>query len=154
VKWIAARPGFVERWYEDDVDPGDYVVDEFDNVDAPLDVARVLLGEADPPALTVVDKLHDEGWSHDPPHWSGERLRAFRDALGRIPDTRGPQEGYWRLDDAAVEALSGKLSWTRRYADSPVEARRQSVKAEWNTARQLHTFLAEAVAAGYEVIAD
>ena len=154
MKWIAARPGFVDRWHDDDIDAAEYVVDEFDNVDGPFDTARVLLLEADPLALATVDRLHDDGWAHDPPHWRGESLRAFAEALGHVPDTRGPQDGFWRLDDAAVETVTPKLSWVSRQADRPIEVRRQSILAEWNTARQLHNFLAEAFDKGNEVIAD
>jgi len=154
MRWLAARPGLVERWYDDDIDPEEFVVDEFDNVDEPLDTARVLLFEADPLALATVDKLHDEGWGNDPPHWRGESLRALAEALGHIPDTRGPQDGFWRLDHAAVEAVTPRLSWTSRQADRPVEVRRQAILAEWNTARQLHNFLTGAIEAGNEVIAD
>ena len=59
-----------------------------------------------------------------------------------------------RLDDAAVETVTPKLSWVSGQADRPIEVRRQSILAEWNTARQLHNFLAEALDKGNEVIAD
>ena len=154
MKWIAARPGFVELWFDDDVDPDEYVVEEFDNVEGPFDTARVLLFEADPQALATVDRLHDEGWGHEPPHWRGESLRAFADALAHVPDTQGPQDGFWRLDDAAVDAVTPKLAWVSRHADRPVEVRRETVLAEWNSARQLHNFLADALKAGHDVIAD
>jgi hypothetical protein len=114
----------------------------------------VLLGAADPEALATFDRLHDEGWRERPPHWAGERLLAFREALAAVPDPDAPREGLWRLDDATVEDLTATLPWTRQFASSSLAERRSSVEAEWHTARTLYRFVDEAIGDGLVVIAD
>jgi hypothetical protein len=150
------RPGLLERWYDDDdeLDMDDWQVDEIPKVDEAVHVARVLLGAADPAALAVFDRLHDGGWALRPPHWSGERLRAFSEALGRIPEPGEPATGYWALGDDTVTELTPKLPWSSRYVDSPMATRRESILAEWMTARNLYLFLAQALAAGNDVVVD
>jgi hypothetical protein len=144
----------VEHWDDEEFDIDDWRVAILPKVDDVVHTARVLLGEADPDALTEFDRLHQEGWADDPPHWSGDRLRAFSEAAGRIPDLAARPGGYWELSDETVTELTPKLPWSSRYVESPVSVRRESIKAEWLNARQLHVFLARALAAGNEVIPE
>lgn len=153
MKWIAAHPDFVDLWF-DDLDPADFVVEEYDNVQSPIEIARVLLGQADPGALARFDRVYDGGFDTAPPHWAGERLIELRDALAAIPDTRGPHEGFWRLDEATLAEVAPKLPWTKQYAGKPAELLRESVWAEWNTARTLHAFADRAVSSGLVIIWD
>ena len=145
MKWIAAHPEFVDLWY-DDLEPDDFVVDEYDNVDGPIEVLRVLLGAADAEALARFDRVYDDGFTHDPPNWTDERLLALRDALSAVPDPAGPREGFWALADETVVALAPQLSWTSRYVGRPADVLRGSILAEWDTARTLHAFVDRAVA--------
>ena len=154
MKWIAARPGLVELWNEHEFEADEWVVDILRNVDDVVHIARVILGDADAESLAEFDRLHKEGWTEDPPHWSGRRLRAFSEAAGRIPDMADKPGGYWKLSDETVTGLVPKLPWSSRYVDSPMEVRRESIKAEWANARALHWFLARASAAGLVVIAE
>ena len=155
MKWIAAHPEFVDLWYDDvDIETGDFIVEEYDNVDLPVQTARVLLGAADPHALERFDRIRGDGYGKRPPHWADDSLLALRDVLAVIPDPSQPRAGVWRLDDPVVDDLTGKLPWTRRFADEPLAERRQSIEAEWLTARTLHTFVEKAVSDGLVVIAD
>lgn len=146
----------VERWNDDDddLDFDEYLVAEVPKVDETVHVVRVLLGWADPDGLTEFDRVHDEGWMNSPPHWSGDLLREFSAATGRVPDPGKPQAGAWRLTDERLEELAPKLPWTGLHLDSGPEFRRESTLTEWNNAWNLHLFLADAVAAGNDVIAD
>lgn len=154
VRWIALEPGFVRLWQVEQVDIDGWFVTALDHVEEPVHVLRVLLGEADPVGLAEFDRLHHEGWGEDPPNWTGERLRAFSAAAGRLPDPRGPVHGYWELPDDVVVELAPKLPWSKQFADGPVAEARESIQLEWSGARRLHRFLAEAVAAGNDVVAN
>ncbi|GIJ67888.1 hypothetical protein Voc01_028050 [Virgisporangium ochraceum] len=154
VRWISVRPGFIPLWDDDEADIEDWSVDELDKPDELVEVLRILLGGADPAALAEFDRLHNDGWRQSPPQWTGERLRRFSAVTGRVPDPRGPVEGYWELADATVADLAPKLPWTQRYVGRPVEEVRRSIRLEWLGAYGLHQFLADAVAGGNEVVAD
>jgi hypothetical protein len=151
---MAVRPEAIEHWGEDDFDIDDYLVDEAERVSELVVVARALLREADPHGLAEFNRLYHEGWAHRPAYWSGELLEAFRDALGRIPDPADEGVGFWALADETVTELAPKLPWTSRFVGSPVGQLRESIKAEWWNAHQLHGFVAKAVADGNAVIAD
>jgi len=154
VRWISLRPGFIPLWYIDEVDIDEWFVEDLEKPDELVEVLRVLLGEADPAGLAEFDRLHNNGWREYPAQWTGERLRQFSAATGRLPDPRGPVEGYWEFADDTVVDLAPKLPWSKRYAGHPVEEVRRSIRLEWLGAYRLHQFLADAVAAGNEVVAD
>jgi hypothetical protein len=151
---MSLRPGFIPLWYVDEVDIDGWLVESLEEPGERVRVLRVLLREADPAGLAEFDRLHNEGWREDPPQWTGERLRQFSEAAGRLPDPGGPVEGYWELSDDTVVDLAPKLPWSKRYAGRPVEEARSSIRLEWLSACRLHQFLADAVAAGNEVVAD
>ena len=153
MKWIAAHPEFVDLWY-DDLEPDDFVVDEYDNVDGPIEVLRVLLGAADAGALARFERVYDDGFAQDPPNWAGDRLLALRDALSAVPDTSAPREGLWELADETVVALAPTLPWTSRYVGRPADVLRESILAEWHTARTLHAFVDRAVTDDLAIIWD
>ncbi len=154
MRWIALQPGFVELWDVDQVDIDGWFVDDLDKPEESIHILRVLLGEADPGGLAEFDRLHHEGWAEHPPNWTGERLRAFSAAAGRLPDPRGPADGYWELTDDTVVGLAPKLPWSKQFVGGPVAAARDSIRLEWLSAYRLHRFLADAVAAGNDVVAD
>jgi hypothetical protein len=151
--WVVVRPELIERW-DEDFDPEDFVVDRLDGVLDLIAVAMVLLKAADPEGYAEFERLYYEGMELEPPHWADERLVAFRDAAGRIPDPADKPGGFWTLSDETVLELMPKLPFTSRHVDSPVEKVRESVKAEWWNSLRLHSILAKAAAGGYAVISD